>query len=576
MRISDLNYKILIFTVVGTCIFLSTSFLDPFNLPKLLLLSFGALVTTTIWFFGRQIDQLFANKTIVLVGLFYVLALFLIAIASNQDFSRTLLGNFGRNNGFIAYFCLFIVFLQAIIVGLSGNYNKIINALAILSIAQSWYGFLQLNKADFFKFSYSGNPIILTLGNENFSSLFLVLGITAMICVISETQNDIKKIVFSLVLIFEVYILFKMNTFQSVVALFLSLYVFFVVLIQIKKRFTKIQAFFLLGVTVIAIGTAALGLFGSGPMQFLEQNKYSLLSRVYHWIAGWKMFGSKPLFGVGIDSYGDFQPFYRVYQADGTPDTYSNNAHNVIVQYLATGGLVFFIAFMLLFILLVYRLISIGFKKNEHPELVAFSFAATSIFLVHLIVGIDNLGLIVWFWALMGATIGFSYSMPTTQIAKNEKRKNQTPSQIVHSGTSNVFKFSFIIIAFFCFFIVSKETSAHLGISKILIANGNQQLTRNDSDNILRQAYRSDDPDLRMISIRSLYSIGSLDEGYKLALDTNRNFPRNLSILDAKAIYFETKKDFVEAVKIRQAMLDIDPLSVNIKNQLQADKAQIK
>ena len=149
-----------------------------------------------------------------------------------------------------------------------------------------------------------------------------------------------------------------------------------------------------------------------------------------------------PIFGVGLDSYGDW---YRQMRGEistlrGSPERTSNTAHNIFIDLGASGGVPLITSFIIIIILaLVAARKAFKEMKTYDPYLVAV-FASWVGFIIQANVSINNIGVGVWGWIFTGLLIAFGYGnhLPTngeddlsdskriTNI-KGRKRKSTVP-----------------------------------------------------------------------------------------------------------------------------------------------------
>jgi hypothetical protein len=105
------NQRLPIYVASIVTILVVPSLLDPINLPKMMLLSLGAGLTLGIYLRDIQDLWLRVSRPLVLISLWFVVALFLVSIWSRQSLFKSLVGAWGRNNGALTYFSLLILFL---------------------------------------------------------------------------------------------------------------------------------------------------------------------------------------------------------------------------------------------------------------------------------------------------------------------------------------------------------------------------------------------------------------------------------------------------------------------------------
>jgi hypothetical protein len=115
-----------------------------------------------------------------------------------------------------------------------------------------------------------------------------------------------------------------------------------------------------------------------------------------------------PLFGLGLDSFGDNYRKYRTLEATlrRGPDVVTNAAHNIFIDLAANGG------FPLLFIYFSFIVIcTIKIWHYSHSEMRDKYFEAVIAvwvgFLAQSLISINQIGIAVWGWILTGVIAGW-------------------------------------------------------------------------------------------------------------------------------------------------------------------------
>ena len=119
------------------------------------------------------------------------------------------------------------------------------------------------------------------------------------------------------------------------------------------------------------------------------------------------MIKNNPLFGVGLDSYGDYYRATRSLAATlrRGPSTVSNAAHNVFVDIAATSGIFALLAYLLIIFLGFRAAIKIS-KRDKSFNPFFISIIVTWVgYLVQSIISINNIALGIWGWVLPGLLI---------------------------------------------------------------------------------------------------------------------------------------------------------------------------
>jgi hypothetical protein len=136
-----------------------------------------------------------------------------------------------------------------------------------------------------------------------------------------------------------------------------------------------------------------------------------------------------PLTGVGIDRFGENYRGYRDLLATTRrgPDVTSNSAHNVFLDVFSNTGFIgagLYISLHLLTVVAIVR-----FLRSNSDYKIPFT-ALTSAWIAYVaqsIISVNQLGLAVWGWALMGAIIGLSLSPGNQGFTDSNQKQKKTP-----------------------------------------------------------------------------------------------------------------------------------------------------
>jgi hypothetical protein len=116
-----------------------------------------------------------------------------------------------------------------------------------------------------------------------------------------------------------------------------------------------------------------------------------------------------PLFGVGLDSYGDWYRRARTLEATlrRGPEVTSNAAHNVLLDFSSNGGFPLVIIYLALMVLVAISAIKLLKRSNGFNPAVAGLIAVWVAYQAQSIISLNQLGLAVWGWIISGLIIGY-------------------------------------------------------------------------------------------------------------------------------------------------------------------------
>jgi hypothetical protein len=184
---------------------------------------------------------------------------------------------------------------------------------------------------------------------------------------------------------------------------------------------------YLLGITVVG-AFALAGALQKGPLTSLIY-KRSVSLRGTYWETGINIGMDSPLTGKGMDSYG---LWYRAFRPDRALvdmpgiTTMTNAAHNVVIDIFAYGGFPLLISYMAILAIGIWAILRITLRQREYDG--TFVALATTWLAYELqsIISINQIGLAIWGWVLVGALVAYEYSTrPVPETAVKPKAVKQ-------------------------------------------------------------------------------------------------------------------------------------------------------
>lgn len=417
-------------TGVLTTYFIYTSSLDPFNLPKsVMILGGGSAVLFGLLTSLKTVEKARRLGITLLLGFLGIYAV--AGVAGTGNIHRLIFGAFSRATGLMSYFGMVLLAVGVLVATRGQKFTGLYIALAAVAGFEVLYGFLQFLNADPVNWSNPYNRIIGTLGNPNFMSATLGFSGVAMLALVFNTRMKVWVRIAAPVVGLSAFLLaLKTDSVQGPIAFAGGLaFVIGVALWEWKQKsifFYGYSAFAGAILIVVLLGVAKIGPLADKLYQ------YTLGVRTQYWRAALKMMGNSPWYGVGVDSYGEN---YRLVRDAETfkhlsPITVTNAAHSVPLQLGATLGIPLLVVYLLLQIFVAYRVLVSLKQFPEHRIPIAGIAGAWIAFQAQSFISIDQLGVGVWGWILGGSLIGGSYAVNVADPEKRVRKREIAKSQV--------------------------------------------------------------------------------------------------------------------------------------------------
>jgi hypothetical protein len=268
-----------------------------------------------------------------------------------------------------------------------------------------------------------------TLGNINFSSAFFGLAsISATVLALAPKQNLYLRFLLLVMVVVDIFIIFETGSIQGIMIYIAGMGFAGFLYVRAYKPLQILQIpYFFFGLVVFAF--TALALNNVGPFARFVFGE-TILFRFDYWFAGWAMTLKNPVFGVGLDSYGDW---YREVRGEiatlrTTPDRTTNTAHNIYLDISASGGIPLIAAYLVLLgyaFRAAWRLISR--EQRFNPYFVAL-FSTWIAYLIQAAISINQVGVGIWGWLFTGAIIGYEVTTRADSSASpSQKARAESP-----------------------------------------------------------------------------------------------------------------------------------------------------
>jgi O-antigen ligase len=384
-----------------------------------------------------NIKIFFSDPKLVLLFIISFVIIFqmiIVMLLSDAPFEQEFFGRTGRGLGFSTFFSAVILILCMAIFSKINDSNFIIFWLSLSGLVSSLYALTQRFGFDIFNWESKTNGIIGTLGNPNFQSSFTAMTLVPIL--VYSFSQSIKYFVIPINLLIFISTLYFTQSTQGYVVLSAAALVFLLLFTWYGKRLFFSFIFSsgaLIGVVAIA------GMLNKGPLAYYLY-KPSVQSRGDFWRSAFNTANANPVFGTGIDSFGDSFLIYRDRQAVELAD----NAHNYFLEFAATGGYPLAILNLIIVFLTLYSFISLQKKLGKFDAKLASIFCAWIVIQMQSLISPGTVTLIVWGAILSGFAIGSNIKYVVDQ--NHIKEKEHKPRFITKTASVSLLVVGLLIM----------------------------------------------------------------------------------------------------------------------------------
>lgn len=308
-----------------------------------------------IW---QQIKARFSNPIFIAIGLFAILGIFTALISINP--TQAFWSNFERAEGAFQIFHYALFFF---LVALTFTEKKALQTLIFthigVSILVAGYGALQV-------YGNPAHPLIVgggdrasgTLGNASYLAAYLLMTLPFLGYFFLKMKDKWLRIGLILIALFEIFIMTKTGTRGAFLGLFVGLLALLFISMftaETKKwRLTSQIGFALIaGLGVLFFATSSAPIWQNIPginerlLDFSGATE-GIKPRLWTWGSSISTFLERPVFGWGYENfpYG-FDKYYNT--GHYLVESFFDRTHNVFLEYLISGGIVLFLAWLSIF-----------------------------------------------------------------------------------------------------------------------------------------------------------------------------------------------------------------------------------
>jgi O-antigen ligase len=526
--------------------------LDPINPIKMLALSVFGFVGLGVLLVNQKVLELgrFRVPMALIFGFMgWQLVVFMV---SGGEKLQQLFGTTGRNTGLITYLAFSIFFVVSMATSNATFLKSFLLTALVVGVASLGYGVIQAVGADPFDWVNPYSPVFGFLGNPNFqSSLIGILGAVVFTQLLSSSVKIQIKGAYLVYLLVTLYVIKETASQQGFLVLLIGSAVSLGIFVNHRSR---VLGYSYLGLAVVGFVAVLVGTLNKGPLASLLF-KDSVTYRGDYWRAGWKMTVENPIFGVGLDSYGDWYRRSRTLAATlrRGPDTTSNAAHNVFLDISSYGGFPLVLIYLALMVLVVVSAIKVLKRSQGFNAGFVGSLAGWVAFQAQSIISINQIGLALWGWVLSGLIIGYEINTRDADVVVEKKSGKSATKPVQTSAVTPLVIFVGLIVG------VLVGMPPYLASAKYKGA-----LETSNPTVIQEAAYIWPIDPSRMIQVAMTLNENKLEaQGLEVALDATKKFPNNYSVwATLDAMKSATPDQKAEALA---QMKRLDPLNPNLK-----------
>jgi len=444
---------------------------DPFNIPKFSsLVIFGSIL---LIFIIRQYRESITEikRSEIKISILFIFWCYISLVFSGIQLTDGLFGIPGRNTGVLTYTFLQVLFISAIIVSDKRLSITVIQSLYLVSFLSFIYGLIQVFKFDPVNWSVPPSAIFSFFGNQNFLSSFIsisiVSGIGFLLIPLNNSKLRLTAIFYTILSL--VFIYFAKST-QGYLVFAIGFAASLTIFIYKHNKYRKYLKFILL-IFVISVILIAADILQKlpWPSKLYED---SISARGDFWRAAIKISIENPVFGTGLDGFGDHYRSTRDLNSlsRGGIDLKTDSAHNLFLDLLSGGGVPLLLIYLIIILMVLSRSYKYIKNSDKFDPVHTGIFSAWLAYMAQALISINQIALAVVGFILAGLLIGY------------KDKVNEPPKKIIDSN-SKKFKFSEVLLGIVAGLIIAIPPFTLDGEFRNALTQGNAEKLVDISDN---------------------------------------------------------------------------------------------
>ena len=503
-----LGTLILVAVAAITLVVAPYTLMEPMALPKLSVLAFLAIVALSL--IAPALKNLFKSnyKALAILTILFVFQIVLVMFFSGANITAQFLGTYQRQTGALTYICLALLMLSASFISDSDFIKRFIRITLIVGIILIIYGNLQYLGLEPFPYvnAYTVNAPIGTFGNSNFQSAFMgMIGVVSFTMALNKSYKNSIKAGLVLAGVTSLIVVYETLSKQGFLNFAAGLGVVVILWLFMTKR--KSLGLIASGIGVIGAVLTFLGLINTGPLASVLY-KGSLEARGYYWRAGIKMLTDHPIFGVGMDGFGNWYARARPedYAAKGFL-SWSSSAHNVFLDIGSSGGFILLAIYLAIFVIVVISIIRV-IKRSAGFDVYFVALAGAWVaYQAQSLISVNQIGLAIWAWVLSGLIIGYEINTRVKEEDRSVPVKTKQQSKKVKSQTQPLS--SGVVVSLFVGVLVGAIVAGPIYFSN---SRFYAAIKANDFAGVESAAYLKPQDERRLFMLAGIYRNAKMDD----------------------------------------------------------------
>jgi O-antigen ligase len=516
---------------------------DGMIIPKLIIMFTLAMYLFPILVVNRHlILSSKITKFVVIIQCVLLVQNLIVLITSSAPLEQQIFGRTGRGLGLITTFSLAIILLATMLFVEVNQKNHILLGLIISGFISSLYSVLQSFGIDILKWESRTNGVIGTLGNPNFQSAFAAIVIVPSILYFSKSRKQYLLALLSFM--FFSFTIYRTQSTQGIIAGFFSIAIALIIFSWYKNKL--LFGFMLLSGFVSSI-FAILGMLNMGPLSGYLY-KVSVQSRGDFWRAAFNTANDNPIFGVGLDSFGDYSLKYRDEIAvNHSFAEYTDNAHNFFLENAATGGYPSAILNLLIVIFVLFAFVLIQRDIKKFDATIVSLFSAWAAFQMTTVISPGNLVTMHWNAIISGAIIGIAKFVSPDQVSMSKVSVNKINNLSLVSLISSI---TALVIVFPVFNVDRMQLTG---------------MQTGDANLVIRATTSYPEATVRYSLIgKELLDSGLTQQSLELARSGVEFNPHSAGLWALILVNPNAQK--IERLEAKKRILELDPLNTEVQN----------